>query len=68
MLLISLDKSCFMHFSCNETNVRKDTNTMTESYHDNSSYVDDNNNNTRMLLRIPEVDSIKFLGVTFDRG
>ena len=60
MLLINLDKSCFMHFPCNETNVRKDT----------SSYVNDNN--TRALLigdeRIPEVDSIKFLGVTFDRG
>ena len=72
MLHINLDKSCFMHFPCNETNVRKDTNTMTESSNDNSSYVNDNNNNTRTLLigdeRIPEVDSIKFLGVTFDRG
>ena len=59
MLLINLDKSCFMHFPCNERNVRKDT----------SSYVNDNN--TRALLigdeRIPEVDSVKFLGVTFDR-
>ena len=72
MLHINLDKSCFMHFPCNETNVRKDTNTMTESSNDNSSYLNDNNNNTRTLLigdeRIPEVDSIKFLGVTFDRG
>ena len=45
---------------------------MTESGNDNSSYVNDNNNNTRTLLigdeRIPEVDSIKFLGVIFDRG
>ena len=66
MLHINLDKSCFMHFPCNKTNVRKDTNTMTESSNDNSSYVNDNNNNTRTLLigdeRIPEVDSIKFSG------
>ena len=59
-----------MHFPCNETNVRNDTNTMTESSNDNSSVND--NNNTRTLLigdeRIPEVDSIKLLGVTFDRG
>ena len=72
MLHINLDKSCFMHFPCNETNVRKDTNTMTEASNDNSSYVNDNNNNTRTLLigdeRILEVDSIKFLGVTFDKG
>ena len=72
MLHINLDKSCFMYFPYNETNVRKDTNTMTESSNDNSSYVNDNNNNTRTLLigdeRIPEVDSIKFLGVIFDRG
>ena len=72
MLHTNLDKSCFMHFPCNEANVRKDTNTMTESSNDNSSYVNDNNNNTRTLLigdeRIPEVDSIKFLGVTFDKG
>ena len=70
MLHINLDKSCFMHFPCNETNVRKDTNTMTESSNDNSSYVNDNNTRTLPIgdERIPEVDSIKFLGVTFDRG
>ena len=38
-----------MHFPCNETNVRKDTNTMIESSNDNSSYVNDNNARTLLI-------------------
>ena len=53
MLHINLDKSCFMHFPCNETNVRKDTNTMTESSNNNSSYVNDSNN-TRTIDPLSE--------------
>ena len=62
MLHINLDRSCCMHFPFNETNVRKDANTMTESSNNNSS--DDtkiwrkiNSNNDCIILQ-KDIDTL----------
>ena len=73
MLHINLDKSCFMHFS-NSSN----SNTLNEKNENdishtgrNKSKVSNNKLDRNLVIgdsQIPEVDSVKFLGVTFDKG
>ena len=75
LLHVNLDKSCFMHFpssSSSGINTFKDKN---ENYTTKTglskSRVSNNNLNRKLLIgdsQISEVDSVKFLGVTFDRG
>ena len=73
MLHINLDKSCFMHFSNNSnSNTFKDKNENDISETGRNKSKVSNNKLNRILVigdsQIPEVDSVKFLGVTFDRG
>ena len=75
LLNVNLDKSCFMHFpssSSSGRNIFKDKN---ENYTTKTglskSKVSNNNLNRKLLIsdsQLSEVDNVKFLGVTFDRG
>ena len=73
MLHINLDKSCFMHFfNSSNSNTLKDKNENDVSETGRNKSKVSNNKLNRILVigdsQILEVDSVKFLGVTFDSG
>ena len=70
---VNLDKGCFMHFNnSSRINTFKDKNeNCTTETGLSKSKLSNNNLNRKLLIgdsQIPDVDSVKVLGVTFDRG
>ena len=73
LLNISLDKSCYMYFPCKKPSQTKNKNEDSGSTTNQDSELESiaNNNDIKSLLYIgnsiiPEVDEVKFLGITFD--
>ena len=73
LLHINLDKSCYMYFPCKKPSQTKNKNEDSSSTTNQDSELENtaNNNDIKSLLYIgnsiiPEVDEVKFLGITFD--